>query len=169
MRRILHNVLGINFIALVCMSLLAVTGWWRSGPRRTPGDDWRIEDVVERLSERRVPVRAVPVMQNGPLSGGVFLTTTDRSWQELNRLPMVPDRISDWEGTVFCGVIGPRPAGDDWLWQWGDCAEHRGSLVFFGDPALRARIKEALGDAPVETNPTLAPPLMPQQATFVAD
>jgi hypothetical protein len=169
MRRLLQHALGINLIAVAVMGLVAAAGWWRGGTRETVPDDLTVDQLVDRLHARGVQVRAVPAMENGPLNGGAFLTTSDRSWKQLNRLQLVPDRISDWQDTVYTARIGPRPAGNDWLWQWGDCADHIGAFVFFGDAALRARIKEAMREPSGKTTASETPPVLRLEHQFVAD
>jgi hypothetical protein len=168
-RRFLQIALPIKLIAFALMGLVAVVASWREAAQPMVMDDWNIEDLLRHLDERNVQVRAVPVMENGPLSGGVFLTTTEQPWKQLNRLPLVPDRIHDWDGTVWCARIGPSPSGDDWLWQWGDCADHQGPFVLFGDPSLRARIKEALRDLPGEVGPQPPGTLAPQPVAVAVD
>jgi hypothetical protein len=168
MRRILVNALGINLIALMVAGF-AATGWWHGAAYDALPNDATIEDLVARLQERGVQLRVVPVMENGPVRGGVFLTTTDRSWHDLNRMAMLPENIDDWQGTVYVARIGARPAGDDWLWQWGDCADHIGPLVVFGDAALRARIKAALKARPAVPAPAEAPRLIRLKAAAATE
>jgi hypothetical protein len=167
MSRIILKTLAISLIGLACVGAIAVMAW-RNWPHHDAMDDWQVEDLVSHLHKRGFKVRIVPVMENGPVNSGVFLTTTDTPWTELNRRPIVAERINDWEGTVYCARIGPPPHGDGWLWQWGDCAERHGSLMFFGDAALRARIRKALREPPDDArsnSPNTLPPKLAAQVT----
>jgi hypothetical protein len=161
MRRFLQNALAFNVLAVVLLGFLAVAGWWRKQPHHDAMDNWAIDDVVQHIKVQNVPVRVVPVMENGPLSGGVFLTTTDKPWKHFNHLPLLPERIHDWDGTVYCARIGSSPCGDDWLWQWGDCAERQGPFVLFGDASLRERIKIALREPSLAHAPPRSLPAQP--------
>jgi hypothetical protein len=73
---------GLVLLARLCTAL----GRW---PARTvdPGR-CEIVNLVADLDDRGFGFRTVLVMHNGPVGGGVFLTTTDLSWEELNRLPL---------------------------------------------------------------------------------
>jgi hypothetical protein len=156
---------------LVLVAVLAAVAWWRGGPRRVAMESWGVEDLVFHLHERGVKVRSVSSMRAGPLDQGVFLTTTNdqgvfltntnESWERLNRLSATPDRIDDWEGTVYCYRPGRNRWGDERLLMWGDCGQREGPFIFFGDRALRARISDALRSPPVELRPAAPGTLTP--------
>ena len=53
-------------------------------------------------------------------SNQFFLTTTDKTWEELNRLPKVPEWIASWQGTLYCEKADYPLAREDRLQTWED-------------------------------------------------
>jgi hypothetical protein len=98
--------------------------------------------------------RASPAHRGGPLWAGAYLTTTDRSPEQLGALGAVPERIADWRGTVFCD----RYFRSSWLepdaraYHWGDCCLRVGPFLLFGDRDFMARIRDALRNAGFRTD-----------------
>ena len=132
-------------VLVLLLGLCGVLGRWLAATPAVPIDRWEVKDLVARLDDQGVRVRSVPVMHDGPLAGGAFLTTTSRSWEELNAMRIMPERIGDWDGTVYCARKSGGLSGDPRPGCWGECGECDGPFLFFGDPALRARIRAALG------------------------
>ena len=101
---------------------------------------------VQRLRSSGLQFRVVGTFQDGRTNCGVFLTTGEKSWEELTRVPAVPERLADWQGTVLCVRIGQGGgAGEGMMIQiWGRGGERLGPFGLFGDPALRAKIRQAL-------------------------
>src|ERR1700687_4909198 len=98
MLRILRSSVARNVVIVVVTGGLTILGWWQSRPRTAPPDDWEVSDLVAHVNDRGVKVRAIPVMEKGPPSQGVYFTTTARTWGQLNTMPMVPECIKEWEG-----------------------------------------------------------------------
>jgi hypothetical protein len=146
MSRIFQSRLARTLGVFLLAGLLALLGSRQGGSRVVPMDGWEVEDLLNHLHDRGVEFRAVPNAEHGPLTMGVYLTTTDKPRQQLVRLCACRERIDNWEGTVNCGWIAGCSQTDAWLWQFGDCGERQGPFFFFGDPALRARINAALRD-----------------------
>jgi hypothetical protein len=160
MRRIFRSDVATNSAVVVVMGLLTAAGWWQSRAIPDSTENWRIDDLAVHLNDRGVKVRVVPVMEHGSTNSAVFLTTTNQSWGQLNHLQMIPERIKDWDGTVFCGRCPPESDSDIRLAQWGDCGERRGRFILFGDSRLRARIDAALREE-ATTPPSQPPPPPP--------
>jgi hypothetical protein len=124
--------------------------WWGSRLRTTrpasPRNNWTIPQLVLRLHARGVDLHVVPVIKNGPVGHSAYLTVDERTWEEVNDLMASPEYLGRWRGVVLCEEYGhghPDPAH---VAAWGDgCTELRPFLLF-GDPAIRARIDEALRD-----------------------
>jgi hypothetical protein len=134
---------------LLLGSLLALLGSPPGCSRAVPLDDWEVDDLVNYLRARGLEFRAVPVMEERPLSTGVYLTTTNKPPEQLRSLWIVPEHIGNWEGTVFCCRLAQDSlVGYSNLSQFGGDGERQGPFFFFGDPALRARIDAALRDRP---------------------
>ncbi len=132
-------------VALFVGGILMVPGLRRSEASGVPLDDWQIDDVVARLKDQGLEFRAVAAMKGGPLVTGAYLSTGDKSDEEVRTLCATPERISDWKGTVFCTKLAPSESYiDTRLWLWGDCYFRVGPFVFFGDPELRQRVVDAL-------------------------
>src|SRR5437763_12377209 len=67
---------------------------------------WSYDDLAQRLRSSGLQFRVVGTFQDGRTNCGVFLTTGEKSWEELTRVPAVPERLADWRGTVLCVRIG---------------------------------------------------------------
>jgi hypothetical protein len=104
-----------------------------------------IPAAVARLESRGLRLRVVPVAKGGGLAAGAYLTTTAKGWEELSRLPCTTARIGRWRGTV---LLKRDTSTDRWEVPESDadCFLVVGTLVFFGDPALLAGIRDALAD-----------------------
>jgi hypothetical protein len=121
----------------------------QGGPPLHPGlQDWDIEDIAEHLHGAGLSFRVVAVAERGDPGDSAYLTTTALTWRDLNQLRKVPERLADWEGTVYCERA---------LWEddrsvrravWHGCCLCAGPFIFFGDPDLLERIRAALGGTP---------------------
>ncbi len=147
-------------VFLVIIGVIAAMMWWLDTPRPPVKEDWQAEDLVEHLNATGEPVRVVPSSGQNGLIAGVYLTTTDKTWEELIRLPAAPERIDDWKGTVYCSKTPRSTTADGALDQWGNYGQREGSILMFGDATLRDRITGVLRE-PVD--------LPRQKATAVAD
>jgi hypothetical protein len=132
-------------LALLVGSLAAVR-LVHPPPRRgaLPLDDWGIEQVIAQLEQEGLRLRTVPVRKDGPLSQGVFLTSTERNWSYFNCLRKDPGQVEQWRGTLYLerGAAGRRGLDLDGL--WGDCYLVAGPFVFFGDRELLGKVRAAL-------------------------
>jgi hypothetical protein len=120
----------------------------RAAPRLPPGlQDWSIPDLAEHLRGAGLAVRVVAAEEAGILGNRAYLTTTASSWRDLDVLMKVPERLAEWEGTVYC----ERTQEVDRvvrLHLWRGCCLCAGPFIFFGDPDLLERIRAALGGTP---------------------
>jgi hypothetical protein len=107
-------------------------------------DDWDIARLVLHLNGQGLRLRAMATQWNGVIERTAFLTTTEKTWHDFNRLPRDPQRIESWSGVVHCER---GPGGEDWnalIEQWGDCCLVVGPFLFFGDRELLDRIRALL-------------------------
>jgi hypothetical protein len=137
--------------AVLATALLA--GWigWRGGGPETsavPFDEWDIPRMVAHLNDAGLQLRIVSTLKNGLVGQAVFLTTTSKEWQDLNRLPKDQKQIHRWQGTLYCessSIDSPaRSRWSEWSRQWGDCCLVAGPFFFYGDPELLDRVRAAL-------------------------
>jgi hypothetical protein len=131
--------------ALVVSVLLVVAlGQRKAGPAK-PLDDYAFHELLAHLSGAGLELRAVSPQKNGLFGATVFLTTTDKGWNEVNRLTKDPRRIAEWQGVLYCECVKGR---DSTLLtnQWGGDCLVVGSFVFYGDHELLNRVRAALSD-----------------------
>jgi hypothetical protein len=105
-------------------------------------DGWSIPELVDYLNRAGLAIRLRSSYKNGALGHTAFLTTTDKTWDELNDLRRFPNRIHEWRGTVFCEQ---RRGNSEPLFEQG--SDHylvAGSFAFFGDAELLERIGDIL-------------------------
>lgn len=147
--------------SLFCLALLSglalVGAWaWHGASRTRPvsGPElagWDVPRLVQRLDERGVRVRCLSSSAHYPSRTNAYLTTTDLSFAQIDRLPK---RLKDverlWEGTLYCQAFGDPEARDRFAEQWAgpDGPPVVGPFVFFGDRKLLARVRAALADEP---------------------
>jgi hypothetical protein len=65
---------------------------------------------------------------------------------ELYWLPKDTKKMDRWAGVVSCQRLRYPENWEENLALWGDCGLRMGHFLFFGDPALLARIRTILGD-----------------------
>jgi hypothetical protein len=136
--------------ALLPGLLLAVMIW--QGKRGTsssavPLEEWDIPRLASYLKEEGLDLRMVPTQENGVIEQTAFLTTTDKNFQDYNRMPKARTYIDLWEGSLYCerGQIGDFRA--HLARQWGDCCLIFEPFIFFGDRKLLERVGAALSRA----------------------
>ncbi len=134
---------------VLCTALLATTVLASSlGPRLSNRadlwrsiDDWSILELADHLNRAGLQVRLRSTSKDGGIGQSVFLTTADKTWEELNHLSKAPSRLQEWRDTVHCMRGGE---GDPVLWQWGDHCLVAGPFIFYGDAGLLERIAAIL-------------------------
>jgi hypothetical protein len=135
--------------SLAALALLAAWGWRPTddGPTAATPDvaGWDVPRMAEHLRSRGLAFRLIPGDEPGVnAASSAYLTTTAKTWRELNALPKVRERIGDWQGTLHCERVNQPGARALQIQRWGDCCLEVGPFVFFGDPALLARVRAAL-------------------------
>jgi hypothetical protein len=135
---------------LVSASLAVWIGQRVHGPATSdvPPDDWDIPRLVAHLNDQGLGLRMVSTLKTDVIDQTAFLTTTNKKWQVLNRLPKDHKQIDLWRGTLYCelGRDGLFMR-DDWsalTSQWGDCCLVIGPFLFYGDRELLGRVRAAL-------------------------
>lgn len=102
-----------------------------------------IRKLTDHLNRTGLAVRLRSTQKDGTLGATAFLTTTDKSWEQLNRLVKDPKRIAEWRGTVYCERA--EYEGRDWLLRsWNGHCLAAGSFMFYGDDELLERIRVLL-------------------------
>jgi hypothetical protein len=138
------------FACLAAMTLLSASVHERQANRRQADrrlHDWDIPQLADYLQRSGVDVRLVPVSKDGPLLQAVYLTSTAKEWRDLNRLMKEPQRIPEWQGTLYCERVGENDPAY-LLRQWGDHGQQIGPFLFYGDAELLDRILTALAAPP---------------------
>jgi hypothetical protein len=137
----------------ISLSSLSAGLWWAHRPCACAAmDNWKFEDIAWHLRRNGLELRVVPTPPNNPLWVSAYLTTTNKSVEQLSILPAEPERIADWNGTVNCRLSISGAAGDSPASNWGDCWMRVGPFLLFGDRDLMARIRNTLRQAGFDTN-----------------
>jgi hypothetical protein len=136
--------------ALLPGILLAVAVWQSKRGKASadvPLREWDIPHLAAYLKEEGLDLRIVATRQNGIIGETAFLTTTDKEFQDFNRMPKAQAFIHLWEGSLYCerGQIGEFRA--HLTRQWGDCCLVAEPFIFFGDRKLLDRVGTALSKA----------------------
>jgi hypothetical protein len=139
-----------TFVALAVLAGLAVAVLWgaRSAPERTLAfmDGWDVPDLVAHLEGRGLKLHLSPTAAGRKANADAYLTTAARPEAELYGLVKDTSTMRPWAGVVYCERLRNPADRQIVLEWWGDCGLQSGHFVLFGDPALLARIRNALGD-----------------------
>src|SRR5262249_45518279 len=139
---------GLSLLA----ALLVAWGWRHTDDESTAAipdaAGWDVPRMAEHLRSRGLTFRLIPGDEAGVnIAHSAYLTTTARTWQQLNVLPRAREHIGDWEGTLHCERLNQPGARDLQIQLWGDCCLKVGPFIFFGDPELLAQVRTALRPA----------------------
>jgi hypothetical protein len=113
-------------------------------PAGEPIQDWDIPKLVLYLNENGLQLRSIPTQKGSDVHTTAFLTTTEREWNDLNRLSKDSRRIDEWRGTLYCERGRGEKQWQALIRQWGDYCLVAGPFLFFGDPQLLDRVHVAL-------------------------
>jgi hypothetical protein len=116
----------------------------RVGTPDPSGLEGSVLDLADHLGRRGLELRVVPTGRGRPRDAAAFLTTTDKSWSELNVLPQRVEAIDRWRGTVFCERVVQSGSRDNQVELWGNSCLVAGPFLFFGDRDLLDRIRDTL-------------------------
>lgn len=133
--------------AVVILAALATLAFavGRRQPSLLPGDG-SVAGLARHLESRGLPLRLVPASRSGA-DANAYLTASARRWEDLNGLPKDARRVGDWVGAVYCERVVSEDDAEVRLAVWDGACLRAGPFLFFGDPALLARIRQALPDA----------------------
>src|SRR5262245_49507992 len=101
--------------SLAGLSLLAAWGWRHTDDEPTAAipdmAGWDVPRMAAHLRSRGLTFRLIPGDEQGiNIAHSAYLTTTARTWQQLNGLPKVREQLGAWEGTVYCERVN-QPGG----------------------------------------------------------
>jgi hypothetical protein len=123
---------------------------WPGGPGRhgepaaLPGEGWDVQRAAQHLASRGLKLHVIPAEGGGSGRNRAYLTTTDRTRQELDLLPKIVECIARWQGVIYAEHVEHRGAIAPQVRLWAGYCLDTGPVVFFGDPDLLARIGTAL-------------------------
>jgi hypothetical protein len=103
-----------------------------------------LTELTERLRRAGLALSVVPLTDVSP-EEGLYLCERPQSREQLQWLRRAAEYGELWRGVVFCEFnkrLGEVP--DEELSRWGEHGMQLGPFVFFGDPALLRRIRQAL-------------------------
>jgi hypothetical protein len=110
----------------------------RADPPRT------LAELAALLRQFDPPLYVVPMTDSSP-EEGFYLCERPRPREQLQQLRRLPESADRWRGVVFCERGRHLGEIEESEWQrWGEHAMRIGPFVFFGDPALLGRIRQAI-------------------------
>ncbi len=141
----LSHGLGLALIAVAAgLTVWAFPGTDDTGVCASKVQEWSMADMLSHLKESGVELRVVSTRKDGRIEQSAFLTSTDRSWHELNLLPKSSRRMDLWNNTLYCERC-PRDADLSVQAElWGENCSIVEPFVFFGDRNLLERVRSAL-------------------------
>ncbi len=110
-------------------------------------DHWDMPDLARYLEGRGLPLHLSPTWAGGSPRSNAFLTVESKTRGELYGLLKTRKAIHRWAGVVYGERSRNNEDREGAVALWADCGLRAGPFVFFGDPALLARIRTALSDA----------------------
>jgi hypothetical protein len=112
----------------------------------TPKSGYRVElsRLVWKLHDKGLEFQVYSQRPDGLWDDGVYLTTTDKTFREIARVPANPDFLDQWEGTVAIYRMNSLPSPDSPYDLWGNDCLVEGEFVFFGDKELIRSIRHCL-------------------------
>jgi hypothetical protein len=125
---------------LLAVTACAAYALWRPAPRPAPGG---IPELVHLLEQNGPRLYRVSSMARHEMPKNVYLTTSPRTFDEVNALYKSPEAQDAWRGVVYCEVTSAA-VQQDMLDQWGPLGMAAGPYVFFGDPELLRAIRATL-------------------------
>jgi hypothetical protein len=106
-------------------------------------NNWDVPELVEHLDRAGLKLRHCSPRRDGFITRFAYLTSTDKSWDDLSCLRRNDSRsFQEWRGTVFCERMNR-----DWELVFDLRDEHymaAGPFVFYGDVELLGRIRAIL-------------------------
>jgi hypothetical protein len=88
-----------------------------------PGYRAQLSNLVWKLHDKGLEFRVYSQRPDGLWDDGVYLTTTDKTFREIARVPANPDLLDQWGGTVSIYRMNSLPSPDSpydrILWRQG--------------------------------------------------
>jgi hypothetical protein len=101
-------------------------------------------ELAELLRQSDPPLYIVPMADHSP-EVGFYLCERPRPREQLQWLRRAAEHGDRWRGVVFCEMNRSLGEIEENEWQrWGEYAMRIGPFVFFGDPPLLGRIRQAI-------------------------
>ena len=146
-----HWILSAGFVASV---LLATSLGKQSASPTIPAlplDDWDVPELVHYLNRAGLRLHTMSTSLDEVVQNTAYLTVTEKSWHEVNRLLKTGPQLGPWQGILYCERVDREEMRKHLVEQWGDGGGSIGPFVFYGDPELFARVRAVLLDAPLGT------------------
>jgi hypothetical protein len=103
-----------------------------------------LTELTDRLNRSGLSLYVVPLTDSSP-EAGLYLCERPNSREQLQKLRRAVELSERWRGIVFCEFNKRLGEVDDAeLERWGEHGMVMGPFLFFGDPALLRRIRQAL-------------------------
>jgi hypothetical protein len=116
-------------------------------------EDWSVADLSRYLERRGLGLRAIPTVPGGAGGNNAYLIRGDWSVAELEARIKHPRRVHLWAGVVYCERVKNPVTAEDRARDWEGACLWAAHFLFFGDPELLARIRDALRDLREKTPP----------------
>jgi hypothetical protein len=130
-----------TLVFVLCAVAVPLTYQLLSPPATPPRT---LTELTQRLRRAGLPLHVVPITDISP-EEGLYLCERPQPREQLQMLRRAVALGDRWRGVVFCEFnkrLGEVP--DEELQRWGEHGMQLGPFVFFGDPALLRRIRQAL-------------------------
>jgi hypothetical protein len=135
------------FLLPSALALLLVAAGRFALPPESPlprMDGWDVPALARHLESRGLRLHLLPAGRTRGVGHNAYLTETIKYWEDVAELSTDPTRIERWSGVVYCERSRDGLDAEVRLEGWGGCCLQAGPFLFFGDPSLLARIRDAL-------------------------
>jgi hypothetical protein len=102
--------------------------------------------LVAHLEKHGIQLRVIPTARDGDICEGAFLTRSSKDWEQLSVPFRIPEQLPRWQGTVQVQPVSNTLYRTEARLSWGKGGLVYGQLVLFGDPALLAEVRAAVGE-----------------------
>jgi hypothetical protein len=134
---------------LVLIGLAGAATYWRArpAPKRSEVcmDGWDVHDLAAYLQDQGLRLHISPTSAHRDARTNAYLSTTAKPLAELYWLAKDRRKMDPWAGVVYCERPRRYETVSYAVDSWAECGLRADPFVFFGDPALLARIRTALG------------------------
>ncbi len=116
-------------------------------PRQTnlePGYRAQLSRLVWKLHDKGMEFRVYSQRPDGLWDDGLYLTMTDKTFQEIALLRVNPAMLDQWKRTVAIFRMNSLLSSDSPYEIWGEDCLIEGDFVFFGDKEMILSIRQCL-------------------------